>query len=85
LYSFDAIYRQFIQDEQFKLLERFCQAANHIAIHSQKLTEHMRKKYAVHRVKVAGRTFYVFPRQEIPPDVYYKVVIPGIEKESVGG
>jgi hypothetical protein len=45
----------------------------------------MRKKYAVHRVKVAGRTFYVFPRQEIPPDVYYKVVIPGIEKESVGG
>ena len=82
LYSFDAIYRDYHFDEQLKLLNAVCDVVGHVAIHSAKLTDHMKRKYKENRVKLSRNTFYLFPRQEIPADVFYKVVQPSLDERK---
>ncbi len=76
LFLFDELHRQHKEEEQYKLFQMCCEATNHMAIHAQKLTEYMRKKHSANKVRLGRMFFYMFPRDQIPHEIYYKVVRP---------
>lgn len=71
--KFDKRVRDFYQQKQLTQLEAAAQATNHIAVENRLLSRTERTKYENKRVAVGRRMFYLFQRDAVPPEVFFKL------------
>lgn len=65
--------RNYMRDVRYNDLESMCKVTKHIAVSSYFLTRREVEKYAEQRIYVGKNSFYLFPKYDIPIDIYCKL------------
>lgn len=68
--KYNMLVKQYVEQQAFEFIENQCRVTQHIAVSSSLLTRRQREKYAARRVPSGRRTFYLFPIDSIPMDVF---------------
>lgn len=64
---------QYMTQEHLKTLEDICRVTKHIAVSSHYLTRHQRHVYSSQRTSIGIATFYLFPADQVPLEIYIKL------------
>lgn len=65
--------RAYMDDRQYQQLEDQCRITQNIAVSSRLLSRRTKEKYRDRMLRVGRESFYLFPCDSIPPEVFFRI------------